>query len=287
MASIDLKGKTAIVTGPTSGIGKEIARGLARTGAKLVLAARNEQKAEAVRAELAREPGAGELRVMQLDVSSVASIRAFAERFNAESGSVSVLVNNAGAWFGDRRESVDGLELTFATNVLGPYLLTTLLAPSLNAGAPARVVNLTSGLAANYDANDLQFQTRKFDGFKVYAQSKQALRMVTWALAEKLGPKVTVNGASPGFVRTEFNQNAHGFMAAMIDLSAKLFAVSPAKGAGTPLWVATAAELEGQTAKYFDGMKEKDGKFREPGAIADLVRRLDEYAAGAARSKAS
>lgn len=235
MGSVELKGKVAVVTGPTSGIGKELARGLARTGATLVLAARNPQKAEAVREELVREVGAGELRVMQVDVSSVASIRAFAERFNAEVGKLHLLVNNAGAWFSDRRESADGLELTFATNVVGPYLLTTLLAPSLRAGAPARVVNVTSSFAANYDAADLQFQARKYDGFKVYAASKQALRMVSWHLAERLGPEVKVNGASPGFVRTEFNQNAHGVLAALLGLSARVFAVVPEKGAQTPL----------------------------------------------------
>jgi NAD(P)-dependent dehydrogenase (short-subunit alcohol dehydrogenase family) len=212
--------------------------------------------------------------VLVLDVSSQASIRAFVERLDVER--LDILVNNAGAWFSDRKESVDGYELTFATNVLGPHLLTKLLLPKLR----GRVVNIVSGLAANYDASDLMFDTRKYDGFKVYAQSKQALRMLTWGLAARLdGKGVTVNAAAPGFVKTDFNQNAHGFTASMINLMVKMFGVTPAKGAETPLWVATAPELEGVTGKYFDGKKEKEGKFREPDPIAELERACDELSA--------
>ena len=162
--------------------------------------------------------------------------------------------------------------------MLGPHLLTKLLLPKLR--APARIVNIVSGLAANYDASDLMFERRKYDGFKVYGQSKQALRMLTWGLAARLdGSGVTANAAAPGFVRTDFNQHAHGFTASMINVMARLFAVTPAKGADTPLWVAAAPELATANGKYFDGRKEKDGKFREPAAIADLERRCDELVA--------
>ncbi len=265
--------KIAIVTGATGGIGKQIALGLAERGMHVVIGARDAARGEAARQEIARQ---GEASVLPLDVSSASSIRAFVRAFEAKHAALHVLVNNAGVWFSDRRTSADGHELTFATNVLGPHLLTQLLEPRLAAGAPSRVVNVVSGLAANYDASDLQFERRKYDGFKVYAQSKQALRMLTWGMAAKLEARgITANAAAPGFVRTDFNQNAHGFMASMINLSARLFAVTPAEGAKTPLWVATAPELEGMTGKYFDGMKEKDGKFREPEPIADLERRCE------------
>jgi NAD(P)-dependent dehydrogenase (short-subunit alcohol dehydrogenase family) len=189
-----------------------------------------------------------------------------------------VKTGNAGAWFTDRRESVDGHELTLATNVLGPYLLTKLLADRLRAGAPSRVVNVVSSFAANYDATDLGWQRRAFDGFKVYAQSKQALRMLTWVFAEKLEKdKVMVNAAAPGFVKTDFNQNARGFVASMINLSAKLFAVSPAEGADTPLWAAASRELERTTNKYFEKRKDKDGKFREPAALTELDKLCDTF----------
>jgi len=271
----NLSGKTALVTGATGGIGKEIARGLAKAGGRVIIGARNADKGAAVREEIVKDAAGAQVEVRRLDVSSQASIRAFVERFDVEQ--LDILVNNAGAWFSDRRQSVDGYELTFATNVLGPHLLTKLLLPKLR----GRIVNIVSGLAANYDAGDLMFDTRKYDGFKVYAQSKQALRMLTWGLAARLdGKGVTVNAAAPGFVKTDFNQNAHGFTASMINVMVKMFGATPAKGADTPLWVATAPELDGVTGKYFDGRKEKDGKFREPNAIADLEKRCDEMVAG-------
>ena len=273
----DLTGKTALVTGATGGIGKEIARGLARLGATVIVGARNPAKAEATQIELAKEakdPKA--VRTMALDVASVASIRSFAKELDAKYDALHILVNNAGAWFSDRRESPDGRELTFATNVVGPYLLTKLLEPALKKGKPSRVVDIVSSFASDYDANDLEFKTRKFDGFKAYGASKLALRMVTWMLAADLEKDgVTVNAAAPGFVKTDFNQNAHGFTATMIGLSAKLFAVSAAEGADTPLWAAASREVEGQTAKYFDKRKEKDGKFRDEAALAELERALE------------
>lgn len=276
----DMHGKIAVVTGATGGIGKEIARGLARMGATLVIPARSQARGDAAREEIARTTGNGDLHVMPLDVADQASIRAFAASFRSRFDRLHVLVNNAGAWFSDRRTSPDGLELTFATNVVGPYLLTSLLEAPLRAAAPARVVNLVSGLAANYDATDLDFTRRGYDGFKVYAASKLAARMLTWAQSAALSPAgVTVNAAAPGFVRTDFNQNAKGFVAAMIGLSVRLFGSTPAEGADTPLWAAVAPELAGVTARYFEARKEKDGKFRDPEAIAELQRTLERLTA--------
>jgi NAD(P)-dependent dehydrogenase (short-subunit alcohol dehydrogenase family) len=273
--SVDLSGKTALVTGATGGIGKEIARGLAKLGATVVIGARNPERGEAARAELAGDTGNSNLSVMALDVADMKSVRAFAAAFGERP--LHILVNNAGAWFTDRRQSPDGHELTLATDVLGPHLLTSLLLPRLRASGPARIVNIVSSLAGNYDAEDLQFQKRKFDGFKAYAQAKQALRMLTWGQAARLaGSQVTANTAAPGFVRTDFNQNARGFIPSMINFSLRLIGVTPAEGADTPLWVSAAPELEGASGKYFDARKEKDGKYRDPAAIADLERRCDE-----------
>jgi NAD(P)-dependent dehydrogenase (short-subunit alcohol dehydrogenase family) len=194
-----------------------------------------------------------------------------------------VLVNNAGAWFTERRKSPDGHELTFATNVLGPHLLTEMLLDPLRAAGGARVVNIVSSIAGDYDPTDLQFTRRPYDGYKAYAQSKQALTMLTWGLAERLrGNAVTANTAAPGFVRTNFNQNARGTRAVMISLSARLFAVSPAKGADTPLWVATAPELDAVTGRSFVARKEVPAKFTEPGPIAELERLCQELEQAAA-----
>lgn len=274
----NMSGKVAIVTGATGGIGKEIARGLARLGATVVIGARNAERGNTAWDDITKDSGNANVSVLPLDVASLASIRAFAGAFGEKFDRLDVLVNNAGAWFTDRKLSADGYELTFATNVLGPHLLTKLLLPRLRASGPSRIVNIVSAMAANYDATDLMFERRKFDGFKAYGQSKQALRMLTWGLATQLeGSGVTANAAAPGFVRTEFNRNAHGFISVMIGLSARLFAVTPEKGADTPIWVASAPELSGSTGKYYDVRQEKDGKFRDAVAIADLERRCDEY----------
>jgi NAD(P)-dependent dehydrogenase (short-subunit alcohol dehydrogenase family) len=125
-----------------------------------------------------------------------------------------------------------------------------------------------------------QFTRRPYDGYKAYAQSKQALTIRTWGLAARCAAEgVTANTPAPGFVRTGFNDNAHGPRAAMIGLMARLFAVAPAKGARTPLWVASAPELDGVTGKSFGALKEQPAKFTDPGPIAELERLCDELAA--------
>jgi NAD(P)-dependent dehydrogenase (short-subunit alcohol dehydrogenase family) len=271
--TVDLHGMTAVVTGATTGIGKEIARGLVRLGAHVVIGARDPMRGEAARREL----GSDAVSVVQVDVAERASVNAFADAVNNRYAALDLLVNNAGAWFSDRRQTSDGRELTFATNVLGPYLLTTLLGPALRSRPHARVVNIVSSIAGNYDANDLQFSTRPYDGYAAYAQSKQALRMLTEEFAERFaGTGVTVNSAAPGFVRTEFNRNATGLRAAMINLSARFFAVSPVQGADTPLWACVAPELRDTTGGYFVGRQAKDGGFHDPAAREDLVRRCEE-----------
>jgi NAD(P)-dependent dehydrogenase (short-subunit alcohol dehydrogenase family) len=268
-----LYGKVAVVTGATTGIGKEIARGLAALGARVVIGARTRERGEAARREIVESTGNRDVVVLQIDVASIASVRAFVDELSASHDRVDILVNNAGIWVTDRSESVDRHELTFATNVLGPYLLTTLLADRLRAAGSARVVNVVSALAQKYDATDLEYTRRKFSGFDAYAQSKAALRMLTWGFARRFaGTAVTVNAAAPGFVKSEFNRSAKGFMAAMIGFSSRLFAVSPAKGADTPLWVATAPELAGKSGAYFDARTKKEGKFDDTAAIAELER---------------
>jgi NAD(P)-dependent dehydrogenase (short-subunit alcohol dehydrogenase family) len=276
--NVDLTGKVGVVTGATGGIGKEIARGLVRAGAIVVLGGRDPGRGEATRAELAAEPPSGggraDVAFMHLDVAGQASVRAFGRAFAERYPALHILVNNAGAWFTERRTSPDGIELTFATNVLGPHLLTEVLLDRLRAAGHARVVNIVSGLANYYDATDLQFERRPYQGFRAYAQSKQALRMLTWGLADRLaGTGVTANAAAPGFVRTDLNRNARGVIPGMINLMARAFASSPAKGARTPLWVATDPALENATGRYYDQLKEKDGKFHDAAAIADLERR--------------
>jgi NAD(P)-dependent dehydrogenase (short-subunit alcohol dehydrogenase family) len=267
---------TAVITGATSGIGKEIARGLLGRGATVVMGARSVDKGKAVRGELAEAPGGGKVEILPLDVASMKSVREFAAAVAEAHPALQLLVNNAGAWFNERRQTAEGHELTLATNVLGPHLLTKLLLPQLRAGRPARIVNIVSSLAGNYDASDLEWEQREYSGLKAYAQSKQALRMMTWKVAQRLeGSGVVANAAAPGIVKTNFLQNATGFAAGMFSLSSKLLGVTPEKGAATPLWVALAPELASVSGKYFDALKEKDGKFREQAALDELEKLLD------------
>lgn len=263
----DMSGKVAIVTGATSGIGREIARGLVSMKATVLIGARDLSRAETVRSDI------GASGVLPLDVSDQASIRAFAAMVTENVGAVDVLINNAGAWFTDRRTSAQGVELTLATNVLGPFLLTDLLSESLQAANASRVVNLVSSIAGSYEPDDLQFTRRPYNGYQAYSQSKQALRMVTWAQSRRLsGTGTTANAVSPGFVRSELNRNAKGARAVMINLSARLFATSPTKGADTPLWAASDPELVRVTGKYLAGREVKDGGFDDQAAIDDLER---------------
>jgi NAD(P)-dependent dehydrogenase (short-subunit alcohol dehydrogenase family) len=279
--SVDLTGKVAVVTGATTGIGKQIAAGLVRLGAEVVIGARDRARGEAARAEFAAlAPGRDAVAVLSLDVADQASVRAFSDELLNRYEALDLLVNNAGVWFTDRRESPDGLELTFATNVVGPYLLTSLLGPGMARREHARVVNVVSSIAGDYDATDLQFRTRPFKGYAAYAQSKQALRMLTEYFAERFaGTGVTVNSAAPGFVRTDFNRSAKGLQATMINISARLFGSSPARGADTPLWVAVAPELESTTGGYFINRKPKDSGFHDAAAQADLAGRCADLTA--------
>src|SRR5262249_29248051 len=185
----------------------------------------------------------GHAAVMVVDVADQASVRAFATAVRDRFPTVHILVNNAGAWFTDRRRSPEGIELTLTTNLIGPHLLTALLMDPLLAAGAARVVNMVSSIQGSYDVSDLQFTRRPYDGFKAYGQSKRALCLLTLGLASQLqGTGVTVNAASPGFVKTGFNRNAHGFRATMISLSSRLFATSPAKGEDTTVLFGTTPE---------------------------------------------
>jgi len=256
-----VQGKVALVTGPTAGIGREIARALARQGADLVLGCRNLERGRRTAEELRAVPGAGGVEVMQVDTSSRSSIRDFAKAFRAARPRLDVLVNNAGISQGERKTSVDGLELTFATNVLGYFLLTNELLPVLRASAPARIVNVASAFASDLDLDDLMFERRGYDGMKAYAQSKACNRLWTWALAHRLeGTRVTANAMTPGFVPgTELSRDMPPSIRAMFSTRGGR---TPIEGADTAVWLATSPELDGVTGKFFADRRERPCEFR-------------------------
>lgn len=203
----DLHGKLAIVTGANSGTGKEATRRLAAAGARVIMAVRTPAKGETARAEILETTPGAEIEVAQLDLADLGSVHAFADRFVATSATLDILLNNAGVMaVPQRMQTVDGYELQFATNYLGPFALTNRLLPTLLATRGARVTTMSSGLAAQgrMRFDDLQ-ATGKYTANRAYAQSKLADLMLARHLAvlsTRNGWSLVSNAAHPGFTIT-------------------------------------------------------------------------------------
>ena len=206
MPPASMSGKICIVTGANSGIGKETALGLAQMDARVVMVCRNADKGKAALEEIRRESGSSQVDLLIADMSSQASVRALAEKIQQKYPRLDVLVNNAGGAAPARKLSADGIEMTLATNHLGPALLTLLLLDLLKASAPSRIVNVSSSEAqspARLDMNDLQFERRKYRSVAAYGQSKLLMNTFTFELARRLaGTGVTANCLHPGAVAT-------------------------------------------------------------------------------------
>ena len=245
-----------LVTGANTGIGFEIARGLARTGARVVLACRNHAKGEAARSIIASEFKNTNAELLVVDLASQRSIRSATREFSEKYDSLDVLVNNAATSSPTRQVSPEGIELTFATNVLGYHLLTALLLESLKRAPAARIVNLASMMAYSLDPSDIQFAKRPYNGATAYAQSKQANRILTWALARRLaGTNVTANALSPGAVDTPL----------LHAMAPGIAGRTPAQGADTAIWLATSSELSGVSGRFYTDRHEHPCEFRDPG----------------------
>ena len=258
----DLSERTCVVTGANSGIGKEVARGLADCGAEVVLACRNPERGAVALEELRRDTGSERLHLLQVELSQQADIRRFANVLLDRFPSIHVLVNNAGIYPAERRLSEDGIEETWATNVMAYYLLTELLLDRLRVSAPARIVNVASTRAGNLDESDLFFERRPFSGVRAYEQSKQANRMLSWVRAEELeGTDVTVNVAHPGPVATGIARHQKGMWGPLIRAGFRVFGRTPAEGADTPLWLASDPALSGVTGKFFGKRSEIERGF--------------------------
>lgn len=272
MLGVLLQGRVAIVTGANSGIGKEVARGLIRLGARVVLACRNEKRGQGALAEIARETGSIELDLQVVDLSSQASIRSFVERIRARYKSIDLLVNNASIWPEAREVTVDGIEKAWATNVLAYHMLMTLLAGRLAASGAGRIVNVASDFAGGLDLDDPEMESRAWSGMSAYRQSKQAERMLSWGMAERLESKgITVNACHPGGVDTQLFRYQSGLVGLAMSGWAKVAGKTPEQGADTPLWLATAPEVAGVTGRYWFQRKERACKFRD---YADTERLL-------------
>ncbi|MFO1116188.1 MAG: SDR family oxidoreductase [Beijerinckiaceae bacterium] len=246
-----MHGKTIVMTGATSGIGAVAAEQLAEQGARIVFVARDEKRAGATLATLRRISDASHAAHLA-DLSSIADTKRVGAEIAAANPRIDVLVNNAGAMFTDRRTTVDGLERTFALNHMAYFVLTEALRERLGASAPARIVSTASGahMGAKLDFDDLQL-AESFSGWKAYSRSKLCNILFTRELARRLeGTGVTANCLHPGFVASRFGDEAGGLVGRFAGL-AKLFAISPERGADTIVWLASSPEVEGKTGGYW------------------------------------
>jgi retinol dehydrogenase 14 len=268
-----LRGKVAMVTGANAGMGKEISLGLARLGATLVMVSRNRQRGEAARSDVEQQTGNPGVELLVADLSSQQSIRKLVAELGAHHERLHVLVNNAGMSSPRRTETVDGLETVFATNHLGPFLLTNLLLPLLKASAPARIVTVSSGAQAmgKLDFDDLQ-SARSYGEIRAYNASKLANILFTYELARRVkGTGVTANAVEPGFVRTNlkvpFPFSIFSFMRG-----------NAVDGAKPTIFLASSPGVEGTSGAFFSnkGVAIRSSKITYDAATAARLWKVSE-----------
>lgn len=284
----DVRGKTILLTGGTSGIGREAAVALARRGARVVLVGRDPGRiAEAV-ADVQARSGSAEVSHLLCDFSSQAEIRRLAEAVLAHHDRLHVLVNNAGAVNKTRRLTVDGIETTFAVNHLGYFLLTHLLRGLLVRSAPARVVTVASigHRSGTLDFADLGYE-RGYRVMRAYARSKLANVLFAAELARRLaGTGVTSNSLHPGRVATHIWSGAPTWTKPLIFLLLRPTMLSPAKGAETVVQLAASPELEGVTGKYFEkGVPVAPSPLAQDEALARRLWEVSEEMVGLSQTK--
>ena len=256
-----IDGKTCLITGSTSGIGKEIAIGLAKMKANVVLVGRNKAKCEETIEQICRnasiDTNKNRVSYLLADLSSQASIHQLAKKFLDTYESLNILINNAGVFLSKRLTTVDRIEYTFAVNHLAPFLLTNLLFERMKAGSPSRIIT-TSSVAhrgAYIDFDNLQFERGRYNGVQAYRQSKLANILFTKELARRSrGTGVTSNCYHPGGVRTNLVQSSPWHYR-LIWLIITPFLVSPKKGADTAIYLASSSVLENISGEYFVNRK--------------------------------
>ncbi len=271
-----MSGKICVVTGANSGIGKETALGLAQMGAHVVMVSRNAEKGKSALEEIRAASGSSQVDLLIADMSSQASVRALAKQIHEKYARLDVLINNAGGGAGAGQLSADGIELTLATNHLGAALLTFLVLDLLKAGAPSRIINVSSeahGSAKQLDISRVQaVEPGIMGGLAMYGRSKLLMNAFTFALAQRLkGTGVTCNCLHPGVVATNIFDGSRGAFKVIVALM-RPFMLDSKKGAAVSLWAATSPDLVNVSGKYFVKSKEKESSAlsRDPKLMAEI-----------------
>ncbi|XP_016140940.1 retinol dehydrogenase 12 [Sinocyclocheilus grahami] len=251
-SSVRLDDKTVIITGANTGIGKETARDLAKRGARVVMACRDLEKAEAARKELIEDSGNQNIVANKLDLSDTKSIRAFAELINKEEKQVNILINNAGIMMCPYSKTADGFEMQFGVNHLGHFLLTYLLLDLLKKSAPSRIINVAS-VAHTWGSihlDDINSE-KGYSPRRAYGQSKLANILCTRSLAKRLqGSGVTVYSLHPGVVQSELFRN----LSKPVQIAVKVFSPftkTTIQGAQTTIYCAVEPKLDNESGGYY------------------------------------
>ncbi|XP_067102770.1 dehydrogenase/reductase SDR family member 13-like [Osmerus mordax] len=263
-SKVKLHGKTAIVTGSNTGIGKTTAIDLAKRGARVILACRSKQRGEAALAEIKKESGSNQAVYMQLDLGSLKSVRSFVETFLKTEPRLDLLINNAGIYMQGQTE--DGLGMMFGVNHIGHFLLTILLLDRLKECGPSRVVNVSSTFH-NFGTIDFNcLSTHKelgvgkttIDDTKIYSNSKLCNVLFTHELAQRLkGTKVTCYSLHPGSINTDLTRDAK-ILAMLLKPITMLFFKTPVQGSQTTLHCALQEGLEPLSGRYFSNCTVRD-----------------------------
>ncbi|MDZ7844933.1 MAG: SDR family oxidoreductase [Anaerolineales bacterium] len=247
-----LNGKVCLVTGATSGIGEVTALELARRGGTVVVVSRSPRKCRETVNTIKQQTENEQVSYLAADLSSQEEIRQLAADFQSRHQRLDVLVNNAGSLFWERKESADGIEMTFALNHLNYFLLTNLLLDTLKASEPSRIINVSSGAHRGQKLNLDNLELKEdYSPMKAYGRSKLANLYFTYQLARRLTDGgVTINALHPGLVSTNFAREGKSWLRFIMPL-VQVFAKSPQEGAETSVYLAASPRVEGVSGKYF------------------------------------
>lgn len=276
--------QNVLITGGSSGIGLATAMALVREGANVTITSRDVGRAEKAVQILEGRTG---VRVDAdiMDLSDLESVRAFADRYNSRHDHIGVLVNNAGNVFGSHRMTVDGNEMTFGTNHLGPFLLTSLLSNSLGGDRPSRVIN-TSSVAHTHAKegilfDDLRWNDHRYKMMDVYGHSKLANILHARGINDRTGPEVQAYAVHPGIVGTSFGGRGGSIVVRMVTRYGKRWMRTPQEGADTIVWLATDPDIDTSAGIYFsDRMVEQSTRFARDETQSERLWQVSESLVG-------